>query len=205
MDLGGIMAEFEQGKLDAKIRASKPDLTVPDFTEWTRTHGQALDVLERQAGQGIEQTRPLWQWVRVAAVWLGVVSLGFVCGRLSMGSRVDPDQLRSDLQTSLHTSFETALTAQSDALKSEMITMLRRDLAVLTSQTLETSRAMTDQRVTELIRLIENVRQQDRQHIVAALDQIEQERLRDKIQIQEGFKTLVAYATENNKTVDLNE
>ena len=120
-----------------------------------------------------------------------------------MDSHVDVDQLRADLEMSLKSSFETSLAANGTQLKSDILTLLREDLTVLTSQTLEASRGMTDQRLAELIRLIETVRQQDRKQIVMALEQIEQDRIRDKIQINQGFKTLVAYTSDNKQSIDL--
>ena len=133
-----------------------------------------------------------------------LIGLGFVGGRLSVGSQVDVNQLRADLETSLKSSFDRSLTANGMQLKSDILTLLREDLSVLTTQTLEVSQVMTDQRLTELIRLIETVRRQDRKQIVTALEQIEQDRLRDKIQINQGFKTLVAYTTDNKKSIELN-
>ena len=199
-----IMAGLERDRLDAKIKEARPQgVGMPGFEQWMDSHGDAVAALKAQSRFGPYRPGRAWRVAQVAAVLVMVVGLGFVCGRVSVGPQVDPEQLRADLETSLRSSFETALTANGTRLKSDILTMLRKDLSVLTAQTLETSQAMTDQRVTELIQLIETVRRQDRHQIVAALQQIEQDRLRDKIQIDQGFKTLVAYATDHKKSSKL--
>ncbi len=199
------MAEMEQDKLETMIKKARPEgVDMPGFEPWAESHADALAVLKAQGRFGGVGRRPIWRMAQVAALLVVVIGLGFVGGRFSVGPHVDVDQLRTDLERSLKSSFETTLAANGTQLKSDILTLLREDLAVLTSQTLEASRGMTDQRVGELIRLIETVRQQDRKHIVAALEQIEQDRLLDKIQISQGFKTLVAYATDNKKSIELN-
>jgi hypothetical protein len=203
-----IMAGIEQDKLDAMIHGARPEgLGMPGFEQWADSHGEAVAAMKAQARFGALRTRPLWRIVQVAALLIAVIGLGFVGGRFSVGSRVDVDQLRADLETSLKSSFETSLAANGTQLKSDILTLLRQDLGALTTQTLEASQVMTDQRLTELIRLIETVRRQDRKQIVTALEQIEQDRFRDKIQINRGFKTLVAYARDtkdNKKSIELN-
>jgi len=199
------MAGIEQDKLDNRIKKARPErVGMPGFEQWAGSHAEAVAALKAQARFGALRPKLLWRIVQVAALLVVVIGLGFVCGRFSVGSHVDVDQLRADLETSLKSSFETSLAANGTQLKSDILTLLRQDLSVLTTQTLEASQVMTDQRLTELIRLIETVRQQDRKQIVMALEQIEQDRLRDKIQIDQGFKTLVAYTTDNKKNIELN-
>ena len=199
------MAEFEQDRLDDRIKAARPDsMDMPGFGQWADAHAEAVAAMKAQARFGAYRPGIVWRIVQVAAMLIVVVGLGFVWGRMSTGSHVDVDQLRADLEASLKSSFETSLTANGTRLKSDILTLLREDLTVLTSQTLEASQVMTDQRLTELIRLIETVRQQDRKQIVEALSQIEQARLNDKIQINQGFKTLVAYTTDNKKSTEIN-
>lgn len=199
------MAGCEQDKLDGKIREARPEgVGMPGFEQWADAHADAVAALKAQSRFGAYRPRRLWRIVQVAAVLVAVIGLGFVGGRLSVDSHVDPNQLRVDLEASLKSSFETALAANGSQLKADILNLLRQDLNVLTTQTLEASQVMTDQRLTELIRLIETVRQQDRKQIVAALEQIEQDRLLDKIQIDRGFKTLVAYATDQKRATETN-
>ncbi|NQV33148.1 MAG: hypothetical protein HQ515_10665 [Phycisphaeraceae bacterium] len=199
------MAGFEQDKLDAMIKKARPeDVGMPGFEQWAESHAEAIAALKAQSRFGAYRPRTVWRMVQVAALLAVVIGLGFVGGRFSVDSHVDVDQLRTDLEMSLKSSLEASLVANGTQLKSDILTLLHQDLSVLTTQTLEASQVMTDQRLTELIRLIETVRQQDRKQIVTALEQIEQDRLRDKIQINQGFKTLVAYTTDNKKTIELN-
>ncbi len=199
------MAGIEQDELDAMIKKARPEgLGMPGFEQWADSHAEAVAAMKAQSRFGALRPRPVWRIVQVAALLLGVIGLGFVGGRFSVDSHVDVDQLRADLETSLKSSFDRSLAANGTQLKSDILTLLRQDLSVLTTQTLEASQVMTDQRLTELIRLIETVRRQDRKQIVTALEQIEQDRLQDKIQINQGFKTLVAYTTDNKKSIKLN-
>ena len=199
------MTGIEQDKLDAMIKKARPEgVEVSGFEQWAGSHAEAVAVLKTQGRFGVLRPKPLWRVVQVAALLAVVIGLGFVGGRFSVDSHVDVDQLRTDLEMSLKSSLEASLVANGTELKSEILTLLHQDLSVLTTQTLEASQVMTDQRLTELIRLIETVRQQDRKQIVTALEQIEQDRRRDKIQINQGFKTLVAYTTDNKKSIELN-
>jgi hypothetical protein len=73
-------------------------------------------------------------------------------------------------------------------------------LTEFAAQTLTASKDLTNQRLVELIRLIEAARMQDRQRIAAALEQVELNRLQDKTRFRNGLQTLVARASELQPT-----
>jgi len=67
---------------------------------------------------------------------------------------------------------------------------------------LAASRAVTDQRLAELIRLIEAVRTVDHYQVRMALEQIESNRLQDKTHFGKG---LVSLAAQKNKELYKNK
>jgi len=150
--------------------------------------------------------------IRVAALILIVLGLGFAAGRLSAVRDADIQQLRADLETSLRTSIAATLktetleslneqwqavfAANADQLRTEILGQLRQELDHFATQTLTASNAATEQRVTELIQLIEAARVRDYQRIATALQQIELNRRRDRAQLGSGLLTLAARTTE---------
>jgi hypothetical protein len=130
----------------------------------------------------------------VAAVLL--ICAGFLTGRLSTPQPVDVEQLRADLVKQMNQQWESILEARHTQLREEVYRQVRRDLTEFAAQTLTASKDLTDQRLVELIRLIEAARIQDRQRIAAALEQVELNRLQDKTQFRNGLQTLVARASE---------
>jgi parvulin-like peptidyl-prolyl isomerase len=130
----------------------------------------------------------------VAAVLL--ICAGFLTGRLSTPQPVDAEQLRADLVKQMNQQWESILEARHAQLREEVYRQVRRELTEFAAQTLTASKGLTDQRLVELIRLIEAARMQDRQRIAAALEQVELNRLQDKTQFRNGLQTLVARASE---------
>ncbi len=109
---------------------------------------------------------------------------------------MDVEQLRADLVKQMNQQWESILEARHTQLREEVYRQVRRDLTEFAAQTLTASKDLTDQRLVELIRLIEAARIQDRQRIAAALEQVELNRLQDKTQFRNGLQTLVARASE---------
>ena len=134
----------------------------------------------------------------VAAVLL--ICAGFLTGRLSTPQPVDVEQLRADLVKQMNQQWESILEARHAQLREEVYRQVRRELTEFAAQTLTASKDLTDQRLVELIRLIEAARIQDRQRIAAALEQVELNRLQDKTQFRNGLQTLVARASELQPT-----
>jgi len=134
----------------------------------------------------------------VAAVLL--ICAGFLIGHLRAPQSVDVEQLRVDLVKQMNQQWESILEARHAQLREEVYRQVRRDLTEFAAQTLAGSRTLTDQRLVELIQLIEAARMQDRQRIEAALEQVELNRLQDKTQFRNGLETLVARASELQPT-----
>jgi hypothetical protein len=92
--------------------------------------------------------------------------------------------------------WQSALAQRCDGLKEELHQQVRRDLTEFAGQILNASGTLTDQRIIELVELIEAARMRDRWRVASALDRIELSRLEDKTQFRNGLQTLAAYASE---------
>jgi len=138
--------------------------------------------------------------IKFAAAAVLLICAGYVTGRLSAPEQVDVEQLRAELVQQMSQQWESILETRHAQLRQEVYQQVRRDLMEFAARTLTASRDLTDQRLVELIQLIEAARMQDRQRIAAALEQIELNRLQDKTQFRNGLQTLVARANEPQPT-----
>jgi len=211
-------------QLDQALRNAVPDnQPTPDFNAWLQENQAAVQTMQAQAQQaqvkGYIPMRPSnlgLRLMRVAALILIVLGLGFAAGRLSAMRDADLQELRTDLETSLRTSIAATLktetlgslneqwqavfAANADQLRTEILGQLRQQLDYFAAQTLTASNAATEKRVTELIQLIEAARVRDYQRIATALQQIELNRRRDRAQLGSGLLTLAARTTEQTET-----
>ena len=128
---------------------------------------------------------------RLAAAAVLMIGAGFVGGRLSAPEPLDVQQLQAALESSLKTSLEpvirqamlaevenrwqSAFAAGRAQIKDELARQARYDMTQLASQTLTAAGTQTDQRLKELIQLIEAARIQDRRRIEEALEHIERQ------------------------------
>jgi hypothetical protein len=149
--------------------------------------------------------------IKFAAAAVLMIGFGYIGGRLSARQPLDVEELRAALGSSLRTSLEPALreglseemnerwqsafAANCTKLKDELQQQVRRDLMEFATQTLAASGTLTNQRLMELARLIEDARIKDRQRIETAFKQIELN------QTQLG-KSLVAIASRKNELQD---
>ena len=126
---------------------------------------------------------------KLAAAAVLMIGAGFIGGRLSAPGPVNVQELQDALESSLKSSLVPAirqellsqmddrwketLAASNARVKEELARQVRRDLTEFAAQTLAASGTRTDQRLMELIRLIEAARVQDRQRMASAFDYIE--------------------------------
>jgi len=187
--------------LDDMIRQARPqDMHVPDFQQWSQTHRPDLAALQTQTRRVMPKPHRIMRVAQVAAVVLVLLGVGFISGRLSQKSAVDSEQFRTDLEATLRQQviapmqqqWQATLTASCDQLQTEVLTQLRQDMGTLASQTLAASRAGTERQLAELVQHLELIRMQDQQRIVAALEQVENNRRRDTAALGSGLQTLVA-------------
>jgi len=133
---------------------------------------------------------------RFAAAAVLLICAGFLAGRLFAPKPINVEQLRAEIETSL----KSSLSASCEQIKDELHQQVRRDLAEFATQTVAASTTVTDQRLAELIQLIEDARMRDRFRVAAALEQIELNRLQDKTQLGNGLQGLVAQTSELLRT-----
>jgi hypothetical protein len=216
-----MKASDKDRQLDQALTNAVPDdPPMPDFDTWLQKNQEAVEILQTQAQQAdtVRGSAPSRCWalnvrlIRAAALVLIVLGLGFWGGRLSGVQDSDIQQLRADLETSLQTSiaatlttgtmeslrqqWQDAVTANAIQMRAEILQQVHQDLDTFAGQTLAASKAATEERVTELIRLIEATRVRDYQRIATALQQIELNRRRDRAQWGSGLQTLAARTAE---------
>ena len=123
---------------------------------------------------------------KLAAAAVLMVGAGFIGGRLSAPEPVNVQELQAVLESSLKSSLvpairqqlndeidnrlQLALANDRDTLKHELARQVRRELQVFADKTLTTVSNLTDQRLMEFARMVEEARIKDRQHVAAAFD-----------------------------------
>ncbi len=126
---------------------------------------------------------------KLAAAAVLMIGAGYIAGRVSAPEPLNVQELRAALESSLKSSlvpairqellseiddrWQSTLVASNARIKDELARQVRRDLTEFAAQTLAASGTRTDQRLMELIRLIEAARVQDRRRMAAAFDYIE--------------------------------
>lgn len=141
--------------------------------------------------------------VKLAAAAVLLIATGYAVGRITT-PQPDMKQLQSALETSLRASlieqmnnrWQTTFTANCVQLKDELQQQVRRDLTEFAAQTLAASNTLTEQRLIQLIELIETARARDRQQIASALEKIEY----DKQLLGNGLVALAAQTSELRET-----
>jgi hypothetical protein len=145
---------------------------------------------------------------KFAAAAVLMIAVGYTVGRASAHLTLDVEELKAALESSLKASLEPAIRQElieqlnnqwqsafavnSAQLKEELHQQVRRDLTEFAAQTLAASGTLTNQRLIELVQLIEAARIRERQQVSAALEQIEQE----KIQLRNGLLAVAARTNE---------
>lgn len=147
---------------------------------------------------GIRQVFCNIQTLKIAAAAVLLIGLGFIAGRLFVPA-VDTEELQAALEPAirqqLQEQWQQAYAAGFTQIKNELAEQFSRDLTEFAEQTLAASSNMTDQRLNELVQLIEAARAKDRQLTAAALEKMEFNRRQDNTRLGNG---LVALATRTN-------
>ena len=145
---------------------------------------------------------------KFAAAAVLLITVGYTVGRVSAPQPLDMEELQATLESSLRSSLEPAIrqdlleemnerwqsvfAANCAQIKEELQRQVRRDLTEFAAQTLAASGTLTNQRLMELIQLIEATRRRERQQMEAAFEQIEQE----KILLRNGLLAVAAQTNE---------
>lgn len=153
----------------------------------------------------IEQFFFSGQAVKFAVAAMLLIGIGFMYGRRYVPA-VNMEKLQAAIepaiQQQMQEQWRQAYAAGLDRIKNELAQQMSRDISEIAEQTLTASETMTDQRLNELIQIIEAARAKDRQWIAAAIEQIELNRRRDNARIGNG---LVALASRTNDLQQIEE
>jgi hypothetical protein len=206
---------FEALKADDKLLGEFSDAMRPTVA---RLEERVIDALNRGVSRAAVRQASVWRAIltspitRFAAAAVLLIGVGYIAGVLSASRVPDIQQLESALGASLKASlgpairedllqqmnerWESVFATSCVQIKDELHQQVQRDLTEFAAQTLAASRTLTDQRVMELVRLIEAARMQDRRRVAEALEQIELNRLQDRARFGNGLQVLAAQTSE---------
>jgi len=206
------MSKIDENKIHRRLKILSQ--IKPSSEATGRAIQQVRDTLiNKEKSRQCTGTR-IWQTVfkspvtKFAAAAVLLLAVGYATGRLSAPQPLDVEELKAALETSLKSSLEPAIrqdlleqmndrwqsafAAGCAQIKEELQRQVRRDLTEFAAQTLAASGSLTNQRLMELIQLIEATRRRERQQIEAAFEQIEQE----KILLRNGLLAVAAQTNE---------
>jgi hypothetical protein len=148
------------------------------FTWWTGTRSYKS-----------KSPSPIFKFAAAAVL---LICAGFFAGWLFAPRQINVEQLRTEIESSL----KSSLAASCEQIRNELGQQVQRDLTEFAAQTLAASTTMTDQRLMELIRLIDAARMQDHLRVAAAIEKIEM----DKTKLGDGLQALAARTNELLRT-----
>lgn len=181
-----------------------------DAEKWKQKYPEEFQLLKSRVAQPSAHKLNLWKTVfqnritKFAAAAVLLITLGYTVALLTAPRELDADQFHA-LETSLKSSLEPAirqslreelsrdwqlgLAGSYVQLRDELSQQFRRDLNEFTVQTIAASSTVTNQHLADLIEAINAAQTQERRWIVAALEQLELNRLQDKSQLRNDFAT----------------
>ncbi len=205
------MSKIDENQIHRQLKALSQ--IEPGSEATGRAIQRVRDALINEENRQSSGTR-IWRTVfkspiaKLAAAAVLLLAVGYATGRLSAPEPLDVEELKAALEISLKSSLEPAIrqdlleemnerwqsafAAGCAQIKEELQRQVRRDLTEFAAQTLAASGTLTNQRLIELIQLIEATRRRERQQIEAAFEQIEQE----KILLRNGLLAVAAQTNE---------
>jgi len=206
------MSKNDENQIERRLKVLSQ--IEPSSKATNRAIQRAQDTIVNKEKSQQRANARIWQNIfkspitKCAAAAVLLIAVGYIVGRASAPQTLDVEELQATLESSLKASLEPAIrqdlivqlneqwqsafVANSTQLKEELHQQVRRDLTEFAAQTLAASGTLTNQRLTELIQLIEAARRRERQQIEAAFEQIEQE----KIQLRNGLLAVAAQTNE---------
>jgi len=206
------MSKIDENKIKNRLKILSQ--IEPSSKATNRAVQRVRDTLINKEKSRQRTNTKIWQTVfkspitRLAAAAVLLIAVGYTVGWLSAPQPLDMEELQATLESSLKSSLEPAIrqdlleqmndrwqsafTAGCAQIKEELHQQVRRDLTEFAAQTLAASGSLTNQRLMELIQLIEATRRRERQQIEAAFEQIEQE----KILLRNGLLAVAAQTNE---------
>jgi len=206
------MSKIDENKIEHKLKVLSQ--IEPNSKATGRAIQRARESLinENKSRQSASENK--WQAVfkspmtKLVAAAVILITVGYAVGLLSAPQSLDVEELQAALESSLKASLEPAIRQDLSAelneqwqsafaancaqFKEELQQQVRRDLTEFAAQTLAASGTLTNQRLMELIQLLEAARRREREQVAAALEQIEQE----KILLRNGLLAVAAQTNE---------
>ncbi len=202
------MSKIDENQIRRRLKTLSQIEPTSEATDRAMERVRAA-LVGKQQKRGSKGTR-VWPVMKrpiakLAAAAVLMIGIGYTVGRFTTPGP-DMEQLQSALETSLRASltkemdhrWKSAFAANCVQLKDELQQQVRRDLTEFAAQTLAASNTRTEQRLIQLIDLIEAARARDRRQIATALEKIEF----DKSQLGRG---LVALAAQTSKLRDIKQ
>ncbi len=139
-------------------------------------------------------------FTKVAAAAVLLIMAGYATGRLLSPKPPDIEDFRTALEPVIRQNilgemkqyWQLSLAASCAQLKEDISQQYLRDLNQFAAYTLAASGAATNQRLEELIESINQAQTQERQWLVAALGELELNRLQDNAQLSNAFVNFAA-------------
>ena len=173
------------------------DSTIAKLTEIS---GQTNTVPGGRRIRLIDRIKIPNSFAKVAAAAVLLITAGYATGRLLSPKPPDIEQLQAALEPVIRQNildemeqyWQLSLAASYAQLKEDLGRQYRSDLNQFAAYTLAASGAATNQLLEELIESINTAQIQDRQWLVAALGEIELNRLQDNAQLSNAFVSFAA-------------
>ena len=143
--------------------------------------------------------------LRIAAVIIVSISIGYATGKLSTTKQPDMRQIRSELEPAIREQLlddvtqyvQLGLESNYVQIRQELTEQFQQDLKQAAVEILNTSGTMTNQLLEELIQTIASAQLQDRQWVASAIEQIELNRLADKNQLGSALVNFASQTEQN--------
>ena len=183
------MSQIDENQIIDRLKSLSQ--VEPEQEATDRAMRRVRDTLIADEGRRVGLAPPsfIGRLMKLAVAAVLMIAAGYIAGRLSAPEPVDVQELTAVLESSLKSSlvpairqellsemdnrWQSTLAASNAKVKDELSRQVRRDLTEFAAQTLAASGTRTDQRLMELIQLIEAARVQDRQRMASAFDYIE--------------------------------
>lgn len=135
------------------------------------------------------------KFARLAAAAVLIIAVSFSAG-LVIGSRRNSERIRAHLEASLKQDLQSAVTDSIALMEEELRDEYRQELNRYAIQTMVASNAATNQLLSQLVAAINQSRSQELEGIVAAMGQIEANRLRENDELRKDLVTFASYTDE---------
>jgi len=183
------MSQIDENEIHDRLKHLSQVEPTKESTDRAIQKAHDALIADEERRLGLAPPSLIGKLMKLAAAAVLMIGAGYIAGRVSAPEPLDVQELRAALESSLKSTlapairqellsemddrWQSTLTASNARVKDELARQVRRDLTEFAAHTLAASGTRTDQRLMELIRLIESARIQDRRRMASAFDYIE--------------------------------